>query len=31
VKENAVALSTALTPQDLQALSSAFPGPSGAS
>ncbi len=31
VRENAVALSTALTPQDLQALNGAFPGPSGAS
>ena len=30
VKENAVALSTALTPQDLQTLNAAFPGPSGA-
>jgi diketogulonate reductase-like aldo/keto reductase len=29
-KENAAALSVALTPQDLQALSAAFPGPSGA-
>jgi diketogulonate reductase-like aldo/keto reductase len=29
-KENAVALSTALTPQDLQALNAAYPGPSGA-
>jgi len=31
VKENAVALSLALTPQDLQSLNAAFPGPSGAS
>jgi diketogulonate reductase-like aldo/keto reductase len=31
VKENAVALSIALTPQDLQALNAAFPGPFGAS
>ncbi len=31
VKENAVALSIALTPQDLQTLGAAFPGPSGAS
>jgi diketogulonate reductase-like aldo/keto reductase len=31
VKENAVALSVALTPQDLQTLNGAFPGPSGAS
>jgi diketogulonate reductase-like aldo/keto reductase len=31
VKENAVALSLALTPQDLQNLNAAFPGPSGAS
>jgi diketogulonate reductase-like aldo/keto reductase len=31
VRENAVALSIALTPQDLQALNAAFPGPSGAS
>jgi diketogulonate reductase-like aldo/keto reductase len=30
VKENAVALSLALTPQDLKALDAAFPGPSGA-
>jgi diketogulonate reductase-like aldo/keto reductase len=30
VKENAVALSIALTPQDLQALNAAFPGPFGA-
>src|SRR5215469_8085776 len=30
VKENAVALSLALTPQDLQTLGAAFPGPSGA-
>jgi diketogulonate reductase-like aldo/keto reductase len=30
VKENAVALSLALTPQDLQSLNAAFPGPSGA-
>ena len=30
VKENAVALSTALTTQDLQALNAAFPGPFGA-
>jgi len=29
-KENAVALSIALTPQDLQALNAAFPGPFGA-
>jgi diketogulonate reductase-like aldo/keto reductase len=29
-KENAAALSTALTPQDLQALNAAYPGPSGA-
>jgi len=31
VKENAVALSLALTPQDLQSSNAAFPGPSGAS
>jgi diketogulonate reductase-like aldo/keto reductase len=31
VKENAVALSIALTPQDLKTLDAAFPGPSGAS
>jgi diketogulonate reductase-like aldo/keto reductase len=31
VKENAVALSIALTPQDLQTLDAAFPGPFGAS
>jgi diketogulonate reductase-like aldo/keto reductase len=31
VQENAVALSTALTPQDLQTLNAAFPGPAGAS
>jgi len=31
VKENAVALSLALTPQDLQTLNAAFPGPFGAS
>ena len=31
VRENAVALSTTLTPQDLQTLNAAFPGPSGAS
>jgi diketogulonate reductase-like aldo/keto reductase len=30
-KENAVALSTALTPQDMQTLAAAYPGPSGAS
>ena len=30
VKENAVALSVALTPQDLQSLNAKFPGPSGA-
>ena len=30
VKENAVALSIALTPRDLQALDAAFPGPFGA-
>jgi diketogulonate reductase-like aldo/keto reductase len=30
VKENAVALSLALTPRDLQALDAAFPGPLGA-
>jgi len=30
VKENAVALAVALTPQDLQSLNAAFPGPSGA-
>lgn len=30
VRENAVALSTALTPQDLQTLNAAYPGPSGA-
>jgi diketogulonate reductase-like aldo/keto reductase len=30
VKENAVALSLALTPDDCQALDAAFPGPSGA-
>jgi diketogulonate reductase-like aldo/keto reductase len=29
VKENAVALSFALTPQELQILDAAFPGPSG--
>lgn len=29
VRENAVALSTALTPQDLQTLDAAFPAPSG--
>jgi len=29
-KENAVALSTALTPQDIQTLAAAYPGPSGA-
>jgi diketogulonate reductase-like aldo/keto reductase len=29
-KENAAALSTALTPQDLEALNKAYPGPSGA-
>lgn len=31
VKENAAALSTVLTVQDLQALNTAYPGPSGAS
>jgi diketogulonate reductase-like aldo/keto reductase len=31
VKENAVALSTVLTPQDLQALNAAYAGPMGAS
>jgi diketogulonate reductase-like aldo/keto reductase len=31
VKDNAVALSLTLTPQDLQTLNAAFPGPSGAS
>jgi aryl-alcohol dehydrogenase-like predicted oxidoreductase len=30
VKENAVALSLTLTPQELQTLDAAFPGPSGA-
>ncbi|HEV2227887.1 MAG TPA: aldo/keto reductase [Steroidobacteraceae bacterium] len=30
VRENAAALSIALTPQDLQTLNAAFPGPSGA-
>jgi diketogulonate reductase-like aldo/keto reductase len=30
VKENAVALSTVLTPQDMQTLAAAYPGPSGA-
>jgi diketogulonate reductase-like aldo/keto reductase len=30
VKENAVALSLALTPGDLQTLAVAFPGPGGA-
>jgi diketogulonate reductase-like aldo/keto reductase len=30
VKENAVALSTVLTPQDIQTLAAAYPGPSGA-
>lgn len=30
VRENAVALSLALTPQDLKSLDAAFPGPSGA-
>ena len=30
-KENAAALSTTLTPQDLEALNKAYPGPSGAS
>jgi diketogulonate reductase-like aldo/keto reductase len=30
VKENAVALSLALTPRDLQTMATAFPGPSGA-
>ncbi len=30
VKENAAALSLALTPQDLQSLNAAFPGPAGA-
>jgi diketogulonate reductase-like aldo/keto reductase len=30
VKENAVALSTALTPEDLQKLNAAYPGPFGA-
>jgi diketogulonate reductase-like aldo/keto reductase len=29
-KENAVALSTALTPRDIQTLATAYPGPSGA-
>ena len=29
VKENAVALSTTLTPQDIQTLEAAYPGPSG--
>jgi diketogulonate reductase-like aldo/keto reductase len=29
VKENAVALSLTLTPQDLQTLDAAYPGPSG--
>jgi diketogulonate reductase-like aldo/keto reductase len=31
VKENAVALSTVLTPRDLETLNAAYPGPSGAS
>jgi diketogulonate reductase-like aldo/keto reductase len=31
VKENAAALSTGLTPQDLETLNAAFPGPAGAS
>jgi len=31
VRENAAALSTALTPQDLETLAAAYPGPSGAS
>jgi len=31
VKENAAALSTAFTPQDLEKLNAAYPGPSGAS
>ena len=31
VRENAVALSTALTPQDLETLNAAYPGPSGPS
>ena len=31
VKENAMALSTVLTAQDLETLNTAFPGPSGAS
>jgi diketogulonate reductase-like aldo/keto reductase len=31
VKENAVALSTVLTPQDLETLNKAYPGPAGAS
>jgi diketogulonate reductase-like aldo/keto reductase len=30
VKENAAALSVALTPRDLETLNAAFPGPSGA-
>jgi diketogulonate reductase-like aldo/keto reductase len=30
VKENAVALSLTLTPQELQTLDATFPGPSGA-
>jgi diketogulonate reductase-like aldo/keto reductase len=30
VKENAVALSLTLTPQDIQTLNAAYPGPSGA-
>ena len=30
VKENAVALSVELTPQELQTLNAAFPGPAGA-
>jgi diketogulonate reductase-like aldo/keto reductase len=30
VKENAGALAVTLTPQDLQSLNAAFPGPSGA-
>jgi diketogulonate reductase-like aldo/keto reductase len=30
VKENAVALSLTLTPQDIQTLDAAYPGPSGA-
>jgi diketogulonate reductase-like aldo/keto reductase len=29
VRENAAALSTALTPQDLETLNAAYPGPSG--